>query len=190
MNTVGCDKLGMDLLINWKAGLHESGKSSGGFRLQFLVCEVQTMKISTLLSGEAYMKSCVCNATLRCTVSTLSIQLMAIQSVIIINEKSILTWGRRLARHALKLAAKWQENGYGGQQPEAQRLDTHLPCHVGTRVHGAGKSGSHEQLTALFPLPLTFAPIPGPLCCREALASVRLTSCRRAKSKREEDSSG
>lgn len=51
MNAVGCDKLGMDLLINWKAGLHGSGKSSGGFRLQFLVCEVQTMKISTLLSG-------------------------------------------------------------------------------------------------------------------------------------------
>lgn len=28
-NTVECDKLGMDLRINWKAGLHESGKSSG-----------------------------------------------------------------------------------------------------------------------------------------------------------------
>lgn len=41
MNTVGCDKLGMDLLINWQAGFHESGKSSGGFRLQFLVCEVK-----------------------------------------------------------------------------------------------------------------------------------------------------
>lgn len=149
--------------------------------------EVKTMKISTLLSGEDYMKSCVCKAPLRCTVSTLSIRLMAIQSGIIINEKSILTWGRRLARHDLKLAAKWQENGYGGQQPEAQRLNTHLPCHVGTRVHGAEQSGSHEELTAPFPLPLTFAPIPGPLCCRGVLASVRLTSCRRAKSKREED---
>lgn len=132
------------------------------------------------------MKSCMSNAALRCTVSTLSIQRMAIQSVIIINEKSILTWERGLARHALKLAAKWQENGYNGQQPEAQRLDTHLPCHAGTRVHGAEQSGSHEESTAPFPLPLTFAPIPGPLCCREALASVRLTSCSRAKSKRED----
>lgn len=63
-----------------------------------------------------------------CTESTLNIQPMDIST-------SINTWKRILARHALETVAKWEENGFDGQQQrsyisprstEAKYLTSHV----------------------------------------------------------------